>query len=331
VEWLKRSIEEAQTFCRSQGVRLDPIQTAEGFEKVKLLDDAVDALVGSDDVKRRFILVAGKVVKLYKAILPDPRAGEFAPVSILSKVLAEKIHALTKEADIGEVMDKVEDLLDESIATEGYVIEAASASLDSTDHLVDISQIDFEALKAAFAKSRKRTEVEKLRRMIERKLNHLVQLNRTRMDYLLKFQEMIDAYNAGSVNVEQQFEGLVAFTQELNAEERRGIGENLSEEELALFDLLTRPSPGLTKKEEAEVKKVAGELLKTLKQEKLVLDWRKRQQSRAGVQLCIEKYLDRLPPAYTTDLYHQKCDQTYQHVFDSYSGSGKSVYASCGA
>jgi len=132
------------------------------------------------------------------------------------------------------------------------------------------------------------------------------------------------------MNVEQFFEELVAFTKELNEEERRGIAENLSEEELALFDLLTRPNPGLSKKEEAEVEKVARELLKTLKQEKLVLDWRKRQQARAAVQLCIEEYLDRLPPTYTADLYHQKCEVTYQHVFDSYSGSGRSVYASSG-
>ncbi len=330
VEWLRDTIEEAKNFCTEQGFRLDPIQVAEGFEKVRLLDDAVDALVGSDNVKRRFLLVAGKVVKLYKAILPDPRAGEFAPISILLKILTEKIHALAKQADIGEVMGQVEDLLDESVATEGYVIQAASASLDSTDHLVDISQIDFEALKATFAKSRKRTEAEKLRGLIERKLNDLVQLNRTRMNYLVKFQEMIDAYNGGSVNVEQFFEELVEFTKALNEEDRRGIAENLSEEELALFDILTRPNPGLSKNEEAEVKKVARGLLQTLKQEKLVLDWRKRQQARAAVLLCIEEYLDRLPSTYTTDLYQEKCDQTYQHVYDSYSGAGKSVYANRG-
>ena len=38
-----------------------------------------------------------------------------------------------------------------------------------------------------------------------------------------------------------------------------------------------------------QVKKVAQKLLETLKEEMLVLDWRKRQQSRAAVRVSIEE------------------------------------------
>ena len=103
---------------------------------------------------------------------------------------------------------------------------------------------------------------------------------------------MIDEYNAGSVNVDEFFRRLLAFAQDLNSEDQRRIGEQLSEEELALFDLLTKPEIELTTKERAEVKKCARELLETLKREKLVLDWRKRQQSRAQVRVAIETVLD---------------------------------------
>jgi type I restriction enzyme R subunit len=78
----------------------------------------------------------------------------------------------------------------------------------------------------------------------------------------------------------------------------------------------------ITAKEEREVKKVAKAMLQSLKAEKLVLDWRKRQQSRALVRLCIEEYLDKLPPVYTPDLYRAKCDAVYQHVYDTYAGVG---------
>ncbi len=47
---------------------------------------------------------------------------------------------------------------------------------------------------------------------------------------------MIDEYNAGSRNVEMFFADLVEFTQELNLEDKRAISENLTEEELAIFD-----------------------------------------------------------------------------------------------
>jgi type I restriction enzyme, R subunit len=52
-----------------------------------------------------------------------------------------------------------------------------------------------------------------------------------------------------------------------------------------MFDLLTRPNTTLTKQEKAEVKKVVRTLPETSKREKLVLDWRKKQQARADVQV----------------------------------------------
>ena len=154
----------------------------------------------------------------------------------------------------------------------------------------------------------------------------MIRLNRTRMDYYSQFQRMIDEYNAGAASVEATYAALIKFAQSLAKEEQRGIAEQLSDEQLALFDLLTKPEIKLTKKEQVQVKKIARDLLDTLKAERLVLDWRKRQQSRAAVRLAIEEALDQLPDRYTKDLYDQKCEAVYQHIYDSYYGIGRSVY-----
>ena len=69
------------------------------------------------------------------------------------------------------------------------------------------------------------------------------------------------------------------------------------------------------------------ELLEVLKTEKLVLDWRKRQRSKAAVRAFIELELEKLPPAYSDDLWQQKCELTFQHIFDAYPGEGRSLYA----
>jgi type I restriction enzyme R subunit len=150
----------------------------------------------------------------------------------------------------------------------------------------------------------------------------MVQINRTRMNFLEEFQKMIDEYNSGAANIETFFAQLMAFSQRLSDEEKRGIAEQLTEEELTVFDLLTKPDPVLTKSEEREVKKVAKELLATLKRERLVLDWKKRQTTRAAVRYTIETVLDELPRTYTPELYKKKCDVVYQHIFDSYYGHG---------
>jgi type I restriction enzyme R subunit len=216
----------------------------------------------------------------------------------------------------------VEKLLDRSIAAEGYVIKDPKSEFAR----VDLSKIDFEKLREKFEKGRKRIEAERLKGVLGAIIDTMVKMNRTRIDYLGKFQAMIDEYNAGSVNVEEFFKNLVDFAQGLKEEEKRGLRENLTEEELALFDLLTKPDMKLTKNQELDVKKVAKELLETLKREKLVLDWRKRQQTRAMVRLCIEESLDGLPEVFTEDLWKKKCDLTYQHIYDSYFGEGRSIY-----
>ena len=83
----------------------------------------------------------------------------------------------------------------------------------------------------------------------------------------------------------------------------------------------------LSEDETESVKKVARDLLNTLKAERLVLDWKKRSETRAGVQVTIETVLDvGLPPKFGKDVYTVKCRSVFDHVFDSYMGQGASVY-----
>ncbi|MGH8183506.1 MAG: type I restriction enzyme endonuclease domain-containing protein, partial [Rhodanobacteraceae bacterium] len=100
---------------------------------------------------------------------------------------------------------------------------------------------------------------------------------------------------------------------------------------LALFDILTRPEPRLGKKEEAAVKAACRELLATLKREKLVLDWREKQQTRAGVRNALKMEFRKLPsPPYTRELQSEKLAAAFAHVFDAYAGAGQSIYQPAG-
>jgi len=324
---LQDALAETINFLEEHGVIMNNILSAGGFDLVALLDDAVDALVVTDDVKRRYINLANTVQRLYKAILPDQNAKEFSLKVRPLKIIVDKIHALTPLADISVVMEQVGELLDDSISAEGYIIREAPSS-SNYEHLIDLSNIDFDTLAERFRSGRKRTVNERLKGSIAQKLMNMVRQNRTRMDYMEKFQKMIEEYNSGSLNVEEFFRRLTNFARGLNQEEQRAVSENMNEEELALFDLLTKPDIELSNDDRKEVKAVAKDLLTTLKTEKLVLDWRKRQQARAEVRVTIEKLLDQgLPRTYTPELFDQKTTAVFQHVYDAYYGAGKSVYA----
>ncbi|MBM4047848.1 MAG: DUF3387 domain-containing protein, partial [Planctomycetes bacterium] len=319
---LRKAVEEATAFCDSLRVDFSKMVGLEALERVKFLDDAVEAILVNDETKSRYMALARQVDELFRAALPDRAANDFHQTRTLLLVLADKIRTLEPATDVSAVMERVGHLLDESVAAEGYVIPAGAEG-----RYVDLSQFDFDALKAKFEKGRRRVEAERLRRLLEGKVSEMVRLNKSRVNYHEKLQRMIDEYNSGSLNVETFFRNLVAFSRELAEEDQRAIKAQLTEEELALFDLLTKPDMKLNKSEEQAVKKVAKELLAALKRGTLALDWRKRQQSRAAVRLCIEETLERLPAIYVRDAYQRKCDALFQHIYDCYYGEGRGVYA----
>ena len=115
------------------------------------------------------------------------------------------------------------------------------------------------------------------------------------------------------------------FIGALTVGEQHAIAEELTEEELVIFDILTKPEPVLTKAEEAEVKQVCRELLATLKREKLVLDWREKQGFKSGVVQTLKVEMRRRRAQFTKDIRIEKMARAYAHVYDNYSGSTTAV------
>jgi type I restriction enzyme R subunit len=318
---LRIALEQVFEFCRKQNVDLIAVH-----KDAKYFIPAVNQLLRTDEVRDAFLGQANDVARLYSAVMPDPVIPELAPTAQLIAELAKAVRADKDPVNITEVMGMISEVLDKSIVTEAQKQPGAEAKT------IDLSQIDFAVLEKKFAKTpNKNIEAQKLRALIERKLDNLIRLNASRYDFLDRFQKMIEAYNSGALSIEQLFAELVTFTQELNEEEQRHFRENLSEEELAVFDILTRPGPDLTPQETEAIKKVCKDLLAKLKTEKLVLAWRTKRTTRAAVRVEIEKMLDSgLPEKYTTELFEQKCGVLFQHVLEKYPESGESVYDAAG-
>jgi len=327
IQSLDLSIAETKDFCEGAGFSLDEILEKNVFELIRAIDEALDCLVADGATQGNYKNHANEVQRFFKAILPDSRANQYTAICRLIKVLLRKIQHLSPTVQVEGIDKDIEKLLDDSISPNSYDINLIYDEYGCSQHF-DLSKIDFDALRRRFAKGKKRTKVERLKRAIENKLNHMLALNKTRMNYYDRFKEMIDEYNAGSANIEEIYKRLLDLVKALNDEDGRAVKEGLSEEELALFDLLIKPDIDLTVKERTRVKTAARDLLAVLKKEKLVLDWRKQQKTRAGVRVAIKKTLAReLPDNYDKPLFTKKTEQVFQHIYDSYYGAGASVYS----
>ncbi len=164
----------------------------------------------------------------------------------------------------------------------------------------------------------KHLDLARLQAAIRAQLDRLIAQNPTRASLREKFEALIASYNAGSGQIELLFQALVELSRSLTEEETRHAREQLTEAELVVFDLLTRPGPDLTTEERDDVKKVTRQLLARLRAV-FTVDWQKTAQSRARIQDAIEEALDDgLPRAYTPDVFKAKAGAVFQHVYEEY-------------
>jgi type I restriction enzyme R subunit len=187
---------------------------AGGMERIEAIDGAVNALISPDGLRNDFLGRQRLVQMLYTALKPDRAAVEFSGINALLVLLASSIRERLNPdgpPDISGVMADITQLLDASIT--GVAIQQRGLPP------MDLSQIDFQALAEKFKQSkRKNIDLETLKAQIAARLNQLVQLNPTRTDFLVKFEELIANYNAGSLNVEQLFKALLELSQNLSSE-----------------------------------------------------------------------------------------------------------------
>ena len=107
--------------------------------------------------------------------------------------------------------------------------------------------------------------------------------------------------------------------------------EGLDEESLALFDLLSKPD--LAKKDIARIKKVAEQLLETLKAERLrVSNWRQKESTRDAVKQQIFDFLYDEGTGLPVDDYEEEeisalTEKVFLHVYRAYPKLPSPIYS----
>ena len=183
----------------------------------------------------------------FRALLMEPSAFPYAERHDNIEAIYKKLSERRDTADVTELLKELHRIVNEAIRTQ-------SPGDDQAEGLTfDLSQIDMEKLRDEFAKKvrHKATALQEIREIIEQKLSEMLARNPLRMDYQERYEEIVAAYNREKdrVTIEETFRRLTELMDELDAEQKRAVEEGLSEDELALFDLLKRDSLGKADRE----------------------------------------------------------------------------------
>ncbi len=311
---LLQAIEAAEGHLRGLGFEPDHLRGATGFARIEALRNAVDALYTSDEAKRRFEIMARQVFIRFKALLMEPSALVYAERHDNLEAVYKKLQEKRDTADVTEVLKELHRIVNEAI-------RAAAPGDDHAEGLtVDLSRIDFAKLRDEFAsKVRcKRAALQDIREVVEKKLAQMLASNPMRMDYYKKYQEIIADYNREKdrATVEDTFAKLVELANSLDAEQRRAAEEGLTDDELALFDLLFKDR--ISKADRERLKQASRALLASLRDLlRPMHDWTQNTATQAEVEVFILDTLWRsLPrPPFTDEETDAVAARVYDYVW----------------
>ena len=324
-EELKEAIGSAEVYLTELGFSLSELINAEikPMHKLGKIKSAVDCVSLNETSRTKFEIMARDVFRKYHALYPEEQVKAYLKKFNALEAIYNQLNQQVKSADVTSIIMELQALVNESIFITPSKVE---------DITVDLGNLDFDKLKAAFQKvARKNTMVFNLQKAVEQKLEQMLKENPLRFDFYERYQVIIEEYNKGKSleDTLNAFDKLSKFIKDLNFEEARAVRENLNDETLAIFDLL-REGKNLESEEIKEVKKVAVATLDLLKEQKLKVDrWRDSRQISAQVKTMIFDSLQWLPTAvYTDDDVNDKTNSIYQHIYTNYPGGGTSVYVS---
>lgn len=320
---LADAILTVRQFLQNVAFDLDKLLLAEtAMERLSQLKQATNAVCLNATTRTQFEVAARDVFRKYKALYPEPEVKPFVQAFNAIEAIYEQLNQKTKLADISDVIRRLQQEVDISVNVRDNEIR--------DNDFVDLSCLDFDKLRAAFAKSKQKNAVVfDLQAAIQKKLEQMVQQNPLSLEFYEKYKAIIAEYNQGKdiQAVQKAFDDLNDFMQNgLMPETERAMREGLDEETLAIFDLLKKPE--LTKAEEQKVKEVAKTTLATLKAEKLKIErWRESTQVAAQVKTLIDHSLQWLPQeTYPDEEVDMKSLLVYQHIYANYQGAGESRY-----
>lgn len=325
-EELKEAIRQVKGYLNELGFNLNDLSNADvkPMDKLGNIKRAVDCICLNETTRTKFEVMAREVFKKYHALYPEEEVKPFLRQFNAIEAIYNQLNQQVREADVTSIIAQLQQVVNESISVNPNKVSEPDGVY------IDLANLDLDKLRAAFAKTqRKNTLVFDLQEAIEKKLEQMLKENPLRLEFYDRYKEIIDEYNKGKSleDTVEAFNKLAAFTQTLTVEDSRAIREQLSEETLAIYDLL-RDGKELDTAEIKQVKKVAVDTLETLKAEKLKIErWRESRQISSQVRQMINDYLLNLPmQVYSDSDVNEKTVSVFQHIYTNYPGGNQSAY-----
>ena len=328
INMIGEAINEADEFLSEMNISLDEINAIpSNLEKLDALRNALEIIYQHEEGKEKFRVITNTMLNLYEASKPEIfemgwENDKFKPLKYMNDLMNNNVD----DEKLDKAKARMWALLDTSVSSEKPEDPSDPNNKKSANYLIhefkviDLSKVDVEELRNEIHQAQyKAIEIDDMKAFIQRMLEIMINKNVTRIKFSERFKNIIDQYNAGGSENEDYYEKLLKLIEDMKQEDKRASTEGLTEEELEMFDLLSK-GRDLTKDEERKVKLAAKNLYKKLTDEKknlFIVDWYKDEQASATVKDAISSSLDAdLPQSFDKAAFESKINLLLNHFVD---------------
>lgn len=285
-------------------------------ERYYTISNTMDYVIGlGEDERQRFIKTVTELGKAFALCATESTAQELndeiaffkAVKAGLVKLLQPPKEGKTRKTP-AEVEAEINQLVSQSVVTEDVIDVYQTLGLEQPD--LSILSDDF--LKDVEGLKQKNVAVELLNRLLKGQVKSLMKTNAT---VSKRFSEMlgnsINKYNSRSIETSKVIEELIQLAKDIKQEQQRGNELGLNSDEIAFYDALVSHETAKKAMEDKELRAIAHELTKTVK-ENMGVDWSKRDSAKAKMRVAVRRLLKKY--GYPPDLQKMAVEQVVEQA-----------------
>ena len=290
-------------------------------EKLRLILEAEEHILGLEDGKQRFAREVTLLSKAFALSVPDPRAvaikaevGFFQAVNARLKKLeatgggASGVDGGENGADDVEVETAIRQIVDKAVVVDGVIDIFDAAGIKKPD----ISILSDEFLEEIQGMQRKNLALALLKKIINDELRIRTKRNlaqsRTFSEML---EQAINKYQNNLLTTAQVLEALIDLAKEIKAAGERAADMGLSNDEVAFYDALALNESAREVMKDESLRELARVLTERVKQNASI-DWVLKESVRARLRAMIKRLLQEY--GYPPDKQQQATDNILQQA-----------------
>ena len=258
-------------------------------QKLQLIGDAKEVILGLDDGKQRFVDAVTALGKAFSLAVPSDEAITIRDdVGFFQTVRASLMKTTVEGLKSDEELDlAVRQIVSRAVSSDEVVDIFAVAGLERPD----ISVLDDRFLAEVRDMPRRNLAVELLQKLLHDEIKTRFRRN---LVEARAFSEMLQSaviqYQNRAITSAQVIEELIRLAKELREAHQRGEELGLSEDELAFYDALEANDSAVAVLGDETLKRIAQELVETVRRN-ATIDWSLRESARAKMRVMVKRLL----------------------------------------